>query len=171
MPALADIANDLRRLGDLGYEGEADTSTIAFRKPKNGQLTGEQQMFNKAHNGLRAIGERGNALLKMTFKALRNVGLNPWRIGDIVAAALGPSPHRTHPHHMTAISSQLVARNGSVPALSSPNETTTAVSDAPHRTVQAPPSGVLSPAWATHYTNSAANQRLSTLEPHDIMPT
>lgn len=36
----------------------------------------------------RAIGERGNALLKMTFKALRNVSLDPWRIGRIVAAAL-----------------------------------------------------------------------------------
>ena len=45
-------------------------------------------MFNQAHNGLRAIGERGNALLKTTFKALRNVSPNPWRIGDIVAAAL-----------------------------------------------------------------------------------
>jgi len=28
------------------------------------------------------------ALLKMTFKALRNVSLDPWRIGKIVAAAL-----------------------------------------------------------------------------------
>ena len=24
----------------------------------------------------------------MTFRALRNISLNPWRIGDIVAAAL-----------------------------------------------------------------------------------
>jgi hypothetical protein len=37
---------------------------------------------------LRAIGERGNSLLKMTFRALRNVSLDPWRIGAIVAAAL-----------------------------------------------------------------------------------
>ena len=43
---------------------------------------------NKAHNGKRAIGERGNSLLKTTFKALRNVSLCPWRIGAIVAAAL-----------------------------------------------------------------------------------
>jgi len=48
----------------------------------------EQQRFNKAHNGLRAIGERGNSLLKMTFQALRNVSLDPWRIGAIVAVAL-----------------------------------------------------------------------------------
>jgi hypothetical protein len=88
LPALVEAADDLRPLGDLGYEGEADTITIAFKKPKNGHLTDVQQMFNQAHNGLRAIGERGNALLKTTFKALRNVSLNPWRIGDIVAAAL-----------------------------------------------------------------------------------
>lgn len=42
----------------------------------------------RAHNTLRAIGERGNALLKMTFKALRHVSLCPRRIGKIVAAAL-----------------------------------------------------------------------------------
>jgi hypothetical protein len=63
-------------------------SLLAFKKPTNGKLTDTQQMLNKAHNGLRAIGERGNSLLKMTFKALRNVSLCPWKIGDIVAAAL-----------------------------------------------------------------------------------
>lgn len=47
-----------------------------------------QQQLNKAHNSLRAIDERGNSLLKTTFKALRNVSLEPWRIGKIVAAAL-----------------------------------------------------------------------------------
>jgi hypothetical protein len=36
---------------------------------------------NKAHNGKRAVGERGNSLLKTTFKALRNVSLCPWVIG------------------------------------------------------------------------------------------
>jgi len=88
LPALAEAAGDLRTLGDLGYEGEADTITVAFKKPKHATLTAEQQQLNKAHNSLRAIGERGNSLLKMTFKALRNVSLDPWRIGKIVAAAL-----------------------------------------------------------------------------------
>jgi len=88
LPLLATIADDLRTLGDLGYEGESDTITVAFKKPKDGELTDIQQAFNKAHNGLRAIGERGNSLLKTTFKALRNVSLCPWKIGDIVAAAL-----------------------------------------------------------------------------------
>jgi hypothetical protein len=82
LPALAEVSDDLRTLGDLGYEGEAETITVAFKKPKDGTLTDIQQTFNKAHNGIRAIGERGNALLKMTFRALRNISLNPWRIGE-----------------------------------------------------------------------------------------
>ena len=59
-----------------------------FKTPPKGQLTDVQQQFNRARNRLRAVGERGNSLLKMTFKALRNVTVCPWRIGDIVAAAL-----------------------------------------------------------------------------------
>lgn len=81
-------AEQLRVLGDLGYEGERETVTIAFKKPAGGELSNIDKMFNKAHNGIRAIGERGNSLLKTTFKALRNVSLCPWTIGRIVAAAL-----------------------------------------------------------------------------------
>lgn len=86
--ALQEAIADLRGLADLGYEGEADIITVAFKKPKDRTLTAAQQQFNKAHNSIRAIGERGNALLKTTFKTLRNVSLDPWRIGHIVAAAL-----------------------------------------------------------------------------------
>ncbi|MFV2104792.1 transposase family protein [Micromonospora sp. LOL_024] len=82
------IDDDLRVLGDLGYEGEATTITVAFKKPRNGACTDIQQQFNRTHNSVRAIGERGNSLLKTTFKALRNVSLCPWRIGKITAAAL-----------------------------------------------------------------------------------
>jgi hypothetical protein len=89
LPALATwIAENRPALGDLGYEGESDTITVAFKKPKGGELTKQQKNHNKAHNGKRAVGERGNSLLKTTFKALRNISLCPWRIGTIVAAAL-----------------------------------------------------------------------------------
>jgi DDE superfamily endonuclease len=89
LPALATwIAEKLPTLGDLGYEGESGTITVAFKKPKGRELTEEQKDHNKAHNGKRAVGERGNSLLKTTFKALRNVSLCPWRIGTIVKAAL-----------------------------------------------------------------------------------
>jgi len=79
---------DLAALGDLGYEGEADTITVPFKKPKGGKLTDAQNNHNKTHNRKRGIGERGNSLLKTTFKALRNVSLDPWAIGRIVKAAL-----------------------------------------------------------------------------------
>jgi hypothetical protein len=89
LPALAVwIAENQPALGDLGYEGESGTITVAFKKPKGGELTEEQKTHNKAHNGKRAIGERGNSLLKTTFKALRDISLCPWKIGAIVAAAL-----------------------------------------------------------------------------------
>lgn len=39
-------------------------------------------------SGTTTTGKRGNAVPKMKFKALRNVNLDPWRIGKIVAAAL-----------------------------------------------------------------------------------
>jgi hypothetical protein len=89
LPLLATwTAEHLRVLGDLGYEGEATTITIAFKKPKGGHLTDIQQTYNKVHNGIRAIGERGNSILKTIFKTLRNVSLCPRKIGKIVAAAL-----------------------------------------------------------------------------------
>jgi len=40
-------AEQLRVLGDLGYEGEADTITVAFKKPTNGELSDVQKTFNK----------------------------------------------------------------------------------------------------------------------------
>jgi hypothetical protein len=88
-------------LGDLGYEGEADTITVAFKKPKDGDLSDPQKTYNRTHNSIRAIAERGKSLLKMTFKALRNVSLCPWNLGRIVAAALvllhvDHDPHRRH---------------------------------------------------------------------------
>ena len=79
---------DLAVLGDLGYEGEADLITVATKKPAGGTLTDDQKARNKAHNGSRAQSERGNSLLKMTFRTLRRISLCPWRIGKIVAAAL-----------------------------------------------------------------------------------
>jgi hypothetical protein len=40
------IAENQPALGDLGYEGEADTITVTFKNPKNGQLTDEQKTHN-----------------------------------------------------------------------------------------------------------------------------
>src|SRR5258705_4523641 len=47
----------LRVLGDLRYEGEADTVTIAFKKPKNGELSDTRKIYNKVPNAISAIDE------------------------------------------------------------------------------------------------------------------
>jgi hypothetical protein len=65
----------------------------------------------REHDTTAAIGERGNSLLKMASRALRNISLNPWRLGR-PSPPRWPSPHRARPHHMTTFSSQSVARNG-----------------------------------------------------------
>jgi hypothetical protein len=66
------ITENLPALGDLGYEGEADTITVAFKKPKGGELTEEQEAHNKAHNGKRAIGERGTRCSTSSTTAQHN---------------------------------------------------------------------------------------------------
>lgn len=75
-------------LADLGYEGEPATFTIPVKKPKDGHLTIDEQSYNALHSALRCLGERANSLLKTTYKALRRYRGCPWRLGDIVAAAL-----------------------------------------------------------------------------------
>ncbi|MCC5582496.1 IS5/IS1182 family transposase, partial [Microtetraspora sp. AC03309] len=86
---LATFRPDLPTLADLGYEGAADVVRVPVKK-KSGQpkLGHDQHTYNKLLRGLRGIGERANALLTVTFKALRRVSLDPWRIGKIVQAAL-----------------------------------------------------------------------------------
>lgn len=47
------------------------------------------------------MGERGHALLEMTFRALHRISMDPWRIGKIVTAALALlhlEHHRTTPN-------------------------------------------------------------------------
>ncbi len=87
-----DVLDDFRTIGgealcDLGYEGLRDTVALPFKTPKGRTLIDDQKKHNRTHNALRAVGERANALLKH-FKALRNISLDPWKIGLIAKAAL-----------------------------------------------------------------------------------
>ncbi len=82
------VADGHHGLADLGYEGESTLLTIPIKKPQHGDLTVDQQTFNAVHGALRCLGERANSLLKTTFKALRRYRGCPWRLGEIVAAAL-----------------------------------------------------------------------------------
>jgi hypothetical protein len=82
------ISDGALALADLGYEGEPETFPIPVKKPKNGDLTIDQQTYNAIHGALRCLGERANSLIKTTYKALRRYRGCPWRLGTIVAAAL-----------------------------------------------------------------------------------
>lgn len=65
----------------------------------DGDVTHETAYPQRGHHGpRRAIGERGNALLKMTFRALRNVSLNPLR-GMAQWVGQGRRTVRTRPRH------------------------------------------------------------------------
>jgi hypothetical protein len=87
LPALALwTGQGLLVLGDLGHEGEADTITVAFKKPKDNELTDQQKTHNKTQNGKRAVGERGNSLLRPPSSPTQRQPL-PRQIGKIVAAA------------------------------------------------------------------------------------
>ena len=75
-------------LADLAYEGEQAALTIPVKRVADQTLTANQRTVNALHAATRALAERGNSLLKTTFKSLRRVSLCPWRIGAITAVAL-----------------------------------------------------------------------------------
>jgi hypothetical protein len=85
LPLLAEWSDEGHAvLGDLGYEGEADLLRIPIKR------TDDQCTLNRLHAVTRALAERGDALLKITFTVLRRVGPCPWRIGAITAAGRRP---------------------------------------------------------------------------------
>ena len=89
LPALAEWTDETHAvLGDLGYEGEQAALTTPVKKVTGRPLSDDERTINALHAATRALAERGNSLLKVTFKALRRVSLCPWRIGAITAAAL-----------------------------------------------------------------------------------
>lgn len=86
--ALSDSEHGLPTLTDLGYQNLSPAIRHPHKKPKNAELTEEQQTYNKVIRAVRAPGERANALLKETFATLQKISLDPRRIGAIVKAAL-----------------------------------------------------------------------------------
>ncbi|MEV7706916.1 transposase family protein [Mesorhizobium sp. B2-3-3] len=75
-------------LTDLGYENAGPGFRHPVKKPQGGELAEHQQAFNKVIRGIHGVAERANALLKVTFKALRRVSLDPAAITRIARAAL-----------------------------------------------------------------------------------
>ncbi len=88
-------------LADRGYLGEADRLTCPIKKPsKLARLSVEQRTVNAMHSATRALAERGNALLKTTFKALRRVSLCPLADRCDHRRRADLAPHRARPNHM-----------------------------------------------------------------------
>jgi hypothetical protein len=78
-------AAGLPTLTDKGYDGAG----IGIHTPVKGRdLAPDTATRNRLLTALRALGERGNAILKTRWTALQRIRLCPRRIGDIVAAAL-----------------------------------------------------------------------------------
>jgi hypothetical protein len=76
--------DDHAALADLGYEGERGALTTPIKYRAGCRLTDDQRTVNLLHAAVRAPAERGNSLLKTTFKALRRVASAP--------GASAPSP-------------------------------------------------------------------------------
>ena len=86
LPALYPAAAaGLPTLTDKGYTGPG----IDILVPTKGHnLCADNPTRNQLISALRAPAARANALLKATWRALRRITLDPWRIGAITAAAL-----------------------------------------------------------------------------------
>ena len=90
LPALEKVATDqgLLTLTDPGYENLSAAMWHPVKKPAGQELTHEQKACNQLIRGVHGVAEHANSLLKTTFKALRRVSLDPWRIGAITRAGL-----------------------------------------------------------------------------------
>ena len=96
LPLLAAWTDEVHAvLADLGYKGERTVLTTPIKHRAGHRRSADQRTVNLLHAATRGPAERGNSLLKTTFKALRRVSLCPWRIGAITAAAL-VLLHREH---------------------------------------------------------------------------
>jgi hypothetical protein len=95
LPLLAEWIDQAHAvLADLGYEGERSALTTPITHTPRLPVDRRSAHRQSAARATRAPAERGNSLLKTTFKALRRVNLCPWRIGAITAAALALLHHQ-----------------------------------------------------------------------------
>jgi hypothetical protein len=85
---LAAVVGDLRIIGELGYENEFDTITVAFKKPTTGTSPPCNSSSTRRTTASVPSANEATPCRTMSFKALRNVSLDPWRIGRVVAASL-----------------------------------------------------------------------------------
>ena len=79
---------NLPTLADGGYQGAGQGIHVPYKQPGDGNVLAVDHLaYNALQRGLRALGERGFALLTARWRALQRITASPSRIGDIVAAA------------------------------------------------------------------------------------
>jgi DDE superfamily endonuclease len=88
LPALRPWLTLFPCLTDSGYEGGGAGILFPVKKPRNSELDADAKTRNMLLRGLRYQGERGFALLKERWHALKHVTVDPGSIGDIAKAAL-----------------------------------------------------------------------------------
>jgi DDE superfamily endonuclease len=82
-------AGGLPTLADRGYHGAGIGIHTPFKRPKSGgQLGVDNRTYNTLLRAMRALGERGFALLVGRWRVLQHITASPNRIGDIAQAAL-----------------------------------------------------------------------------------
>lgn len=79
----------LPTLADAGYDGTGKGIHTPIKQPADGgQLGPDNRAYNTLLRSMRALGERGFALLTGRWHALRHTTSSPRSVGDIVRAAL-----------------------------------------------------------------------------------
>jgi hypothetical protein len=99
LPALSPYTATMPILADPGYEGAGAGVLTPVKQPQGGgELDIDTRAYNALLRGLRALGERGFALLVGRWKTLRHTTASPRRITQITRAALTLTHHE---HKMT----------------------------------------------------------------------
>jgi hypothetical protein len=79
---------NLQTLADGGYEGAGIGVHTPVKQPAGERLDVDNRAYNALLRGLRALGERGFALLSQRWKTLQRITISPERSGNLVKAAL-----------------------------------------------------------------------------------
>jgi hypothetical protein len=80
----AAAAQGLPTLADPGYDGAGIGIHVPFKQPTDGRRLGvDNRTDNMLLRAMRALGERGFALLLGRWRVLQHVTASPGRIGDI----------------------------------------------------------------------------------------
>lgn len=89
LAAVQPYLKDMPILADPGYQGAGHGVYTPVKKPRNGsELDIGTRTYNQLLRAIRALGERGFALLVQRWRTLRYITMSPTRIGDLARAAL-----------------------------------------------------------------------------------